>query len=130
MIDSLKALQPHRYWKICVCVYIYIYIYIYFFFFFFSYIYLTFVFVCLSFRISGSKPEVLFTLSEGLSRPDATAGTSELTQMGVPREHKFVLNGIGNQNLVVLSQTPTAGESLKPFIHLKINLISSVKIFF
>lgn len=66
-------------------------------------------------RISSSKPEipeVLFTLSEALSRPDVTAGSSEVTQMGVPREHKFVLNGIGNQNLVVLSQTPTPDSDL------------------
>lgn len=63
-------------------------------------------------RISGAKPEVLFTLGEQLSLPDTSPTATESEKMGVPREHKFVLNGIGNQNLVVLSQVPTADADL------------------
>ncbi|XP_014788077.1 general transcription factor IIF subunit 2 [Octopus bimaculoides] len=63
-------------------------------------------------RIVGSKPEVIFTLGDALARPEAPQRTDDPAGLGVPKEHKFVLTAIGNQNLVVVSQTPTADVEL------------------
>ncbi|GAB1606421.1 general transcription factor IIF subunit 2-like [Argonauta hians] len=63
-------------------------------------------------RIAGSKPEVMFTLGEALARPETPQKTHDPAAMGIPKEHKFVLTAIGNQNLVVLSQTPVADVEL------------------
>ncbi|ESO85140.1 hypothetical protein LOTGIDRAFT_176078, partial [Lottia gigantea] len=48
-------------------------------------------------KLPGQKPEVVFTAKE--------------TSADIPKDHKFVLTGVGTQNLVVFSQTPIYAES-------------------
>ncbi len=59
---------------------------------------------CLS-RKKDDKPEVLFQLSEALAQKDP----SNPDDSTAPRDHKFVLTGIGGQTLSVLSQTGNPG---------------------
>nr|XP_011433679.2 general transcription factor IIF subunit 2 [Crassostrea gigas] len=50
-------------------------------------------------RFPGQKPKVTFTIDEELAK--GSPG-----EMPIPREHNMILTGLGNQNLVVFSQTP------------------------
>ncbi|XP_056005746.1 general transcription factor IIF subunit 2-like isoform X2 [Ostrea edulis] len=50
-------------------------------------------------RFPGQKPKVTFTIDEELAK--GSPG-----DMPIPREHNMILTGLGNQNLVVFSQTP------------------------
>ena len=53
-------------------------------------------------RIAGGKPEVIFSLDSKL----AVAETTDKTP--VPKDHKFVLTGLGKQSLSVLTSEPAA----------------------
>ncbi|XP_055954247.1 general transcription factor IIF subunit 2 isoform X2 [Patella vulgata] len=48
-------------------------------------------------KLPGQKPEVIFTAKD--------------TGNDIPKDHKFVLTGVGTQNLVVFSKTPIFGEN-------------------
>ncbi|ESO82132.1 hypothetical protein LOTGIDRAFT_135195 [Lottia gigantea] len=48
-------------------------------------------------KLPGQKPEVVFTAKE--------------TSADIPKDHKFVLTGVGTQNLVVFSQTPIYADN-------------------
>lgn len=50
-------------------------------------------------RLPNTKPEVTFTMSEAQQKQEV-AGNPTVT----PKEHKFLLTGVGNQNLVVFSE--------------------------
>lgn len=50
-------------------------------------------------RFPGQKPKVTFTINEEVAK--GAPG-----EMPIPRDHNMILTGLGNQNLVVFSQTP------------------------
>ena len=52
------------------------------------------------YRVAGGKPEVIFSLSDQLAAKEPTDAVA------IPRDHKFVLTGMGNhtQTLALLSQ--------------------------
>ncbi|XP_074657811.1 general transcription factor IIF subunit 2-like isoform X2 [Tubulanus polymorphus] len=51
-------------------------------------------------KIAGGKPEVVFTLDDTLFQLQKRPGETP-----VPKDHKFVLTGIANQNLSILTET-------------------------
>ena len=51
------------------------------------------------YRFPGQKPKVTFTINEEVAK--GAPG-----EMPIPRDHNMILTGLGNQNLVVFSQTP------------------------
>ncbi|KAK3094580.1 hypothetical protein FSP39_003634 [Pinctada imbricata] len=55
-------------------------------------------------KFPGKKPDVVFSLDESLAK----AGPGETA---CPREHRMVLTGLGNQNLVIFSETPVMVKS-------------------
>ncbi len=55
----------------------------------------------------GGKAEVIFSLNEQL------AAKTEAEEVSVPRDHKFVLTGLSNQKLFVMSREPVVGKSEK-----------------
>lgn len=55
-------------------------------------------------RFPGGKPEVVFSLADDLTVNTTGDGTT------VPKDHKFILTGIDNQKLSVLSRTPSETE--------------------
>ncbi len=58
-------------------------------------------------RFPGAKPEVIFSLNENLNK-----GGDRGEFVSVPKEHKFVMTGISNQQLSVLAQYPNAGNTV------------------
>ena len=52
--------------------------------------------------MANSKPEVTFTMNEAQAQQPVPGVPASST---TPREHKFLLTGVGNQNLVVFSET-------------------------
>ena len=53
-------------------------------------------------RVAGGKPEVIFSLDSKL------AATETKDKVSVPKDHKFVLTGLGKQSLSVLTSEPSA----------------------
>jgi len=47
-------------------------------------------------RVAGGKPEVIFSLDEEVARQD------DQEEMKIPKNHKFVMTGVGRQTLAVL----------------------------
>ena len=60
-------------------------------------------------RLPGKKAEVTFTMNEAQVKQEVPG---QPTVVG--KDHKFILTGVGNQNLMVYSQQPT-GKSLTRF---------------
>ncbi|KAK7486275.1 hypothetical protein BaRGS_00022445 [Batillaria attramentaria] len=54
---------------------------------------------------SGQKPDVIFTSSDSVMANSKAKSVSV-----IPRQHKFALTGVGNQNLTVFSKPQTGGQ--------------------
>lgn len=51
-------------------------------------------------KVPGGKPDVVFTLDDGLLKADADG-----VDRSIPKEHKFVISSISSQSLAVFSQS-------------------------
>ena len=78
LVLSINSSQP------CVIVYQYCYLQVF----------------CYHYRMPGKQPEVSFTMNESPPPPP----NAVKPPLPTPREHNFLLTGVGNQNLVVFSE--------------------------